>query len=436
MQVILLAAGISSRLDPIQDKNLLEFCGRSLIEHQIAALKKAKLRDIVLVGNDMNLESLKEVAKKFNNVAAVKQEKDADGSCGAVLAASKLLKHKNIMILSTNDVLDEGTFEKVVEAAKKAEEGLIVAKKMLKYFPGGYLVVDGKGNMKEIVEKPAEGKQPSDLVNIFLHVFNDFPAFVGHLKKAKGKKDDLYESALDTYIKKDGAKMAVYRYHGEWRAIKYPWHVLRMMDLFLNRMEPKIDKSAQVSKSAIIRGNVTIGARVKVFENAIIQGPAYIGDGCVIGNNTLVRESMLGKGCVIGFATEVARSYLNHNVWTHKTFVGDSIIDHNVSFGAGTVIGNLRFDEEDIHVNIKEVRHNSGTNKLGVVVGAGARFGINSSTNPGVKIGQNVFIGGNVHVSQDIPKDKIVILDQKLKITPNTKKADTESREENKKKLK
>ena len=65
MQVILLAAGLSSRLDPIQDKNLLEFCGKPLIEHQIALLKKAKLRDIVLVGNPENLEDLKQVAKKI-----------------------------------------------------------------------------------------------------------------------------------------------------------------------------------------------------------------------------------------------------------------------------------------------------------------------------------------------------------------------------------
>ncbi len=435
MQVILLAAGFSSRLEPIQDKNLLEFCGKSLVEHQIAALKKAKLRDIVVVGNEENLEALKQIAKKFNNVAAVKQE-DIEGMCGAVLTASKLLKHKNILILNANDMLEEGTFEKVVEAAKDSQEGLVVGKKMLKYFPGGYLVADKKGFLTDIVEKPEEGKQPSDIVNIVLHVFNNFPEFLGYLKKVTGKKDEKYEKALDQYIKKGEAKMSVFRYHGEWQAIKYPWHVLKMMDFFLSRMEPKVDKSAQVSKSAIVRGNVYIGPRVKVFENAIIQGPAYISEGCVIGNNTLVRESMLGRNCVVGFATEVARSYLNHNVWTHKTFVGDSIIDHNVSFGAGTVIGNLRFDEEDIHVNIKEVRHNSGMNKLGVVVGAGARFGINTSTNPGVKIGQNVFIGGNVLVSQDIPKDKIVLLDQKLKITPNTKKANVEAREGNMKKLK
>jgi UDP-N-acetylglucosamine diphosphorylase / glucose-1-phosphate thymidylyltransferase / UDP-N-acetylgalactosamine diphosphorylase / glucosamine-1-phosphate N-acetyltransferase / galactosamine-1-phosphate N-acetyltransferase len=436
MQVILLAAGVSSRLDPIQDKNLLEFCGKPLVEHQIAALKKAKLRDIVVVGNPENLEGLKQVAKRYNNVAVVQQEKDEDGMCGAVLAAAKLIKHKNVMILSTNDVMEDGTYEKVVEASKEAQEGLIVGKKMLRYFPGGYLVVDKKGFLQEIVEKPGEGKQPSDLVNLVLHVYNNFPEFLGYLKKVTGKKDEKYEKALDQYIKKGEAKMSVFRYHGEWQAIKFPWHVLRMQEYFMQRMEPKIDKSAKIAKTAVIRGEVHIGPRVQVYENAIIQGPAYISEGCIIGNNALVRESMLGKNCVIGYATEVTRSYLNHDVWTHSTYLGDSVIDHNVSFGAGTVIGNLRFDEENIRVTIKNLRHDSNTNKFGAIVGAGARFGINSCTNPGVKVGQDTFVGGNVLVDRDIPNNKLVLLEQKLKIVPNTKKASVAQREETKKKLK
>ena len=61
MQVILLAAGQSTRLSPVEDKSLLEFGGKTLIEHQIAALKKAKLRDIVVVGNKFNLKKLESV---------------------------------------------------------------------------------------------------------------------------------------------------------------------------------------------------------------------------------------------------------------------------------------------------------------------------------------------------------------------------------------
>ena len=79
----------------------------------------------------------------------------------------------------------------------------------------------------------------------------------------------------------------------------------------------------------------------------MIKGPAHIGENSIIANNSLVRGSMVGRDCVVGFTTEVTRSYLNKEVWMHSNYIGDSIIDSNVSFGAGSVTGNLRFDEAE-----------------------------------------------------------------------------------------
>ncbi len=428
MQVILLAAGQSTRLDPIQDKNLLEFCGKPLIEHRIAALKKAKMRDIVVVGNKYNLDALKNILKKYKNVLVVEQKKLEEGMAGGVLAGAKAVKHKNIMVVSTNDVFDYELFEKAVEASKKSVDGLIVGKKVDHYFPGGYLKIDKKKYITDIIEKPKEGKEPSNMVNMVLHIYNDFPAFKSYLAKQKGKADNRYEKALDKYIKKGKAKITAFKYHGFWQPIKYPWHILKVMEYFLNKDEHRIHRTAKVSKSATIRGNVFIGPSVRVFENAVIHGPAYIGEGCIVANNALVRNSMIGKNCVVGFATEVARSYLNHDVWMHTNYIGDSIIDSNVSFGAGTVLGNLRFDEEDIQVCVKGKKTNSYTNKLGAIIGAGARFGINSSTNPGVKIGSNVFVGANVLIDKDVPNNKMVLLEQKLKSVVNKKAVDVGKR--------
>lgn len=425
MQVILLAAGQSTRLEPIEDKNLLEFCGVSLIEHRVAALKKAKMRDIVVVGGKHNIHQLKDALKKYNNVRVTEQVDLAEGMAGGVLAGAKVVSHKNVMVLSTNDVFDDSLFEKAIQTSKQAEHGLIVGKRVSAYFPGGYLSVDKKGFVTAIVEKPGEGNEPSDMVNMVLHIYNDFSHFADLLAQTKGKADGRYEKALDHYIKKEKAKIQSLKYNGFWQPIKYPWHVLRVMEYFLDKQTAHIDKTAIISKTAVINGNVCIGKNVKVLDNAVIQGPAFIGDGCVVANNSLVRGSMLGQNCVVGFTTEIARSYLNHDVWMHTNYIGDSVIDHNVSFGAGTVLGNLRFDEEVILVNIKGKKVSAHTNKLGAIIGHGARFGINSSTNPGVKIGKNVFVGGNVHVEKDIDEGKMALLKQELKIVNNTKSADT-----------
>ncbi len=274
------------------------------------------------------------------------------------------------------------------------------------------------------------------MVNIVFHIYNDFSAFTKHLQATKGKADGRYERALDVYIKKGKAKLKALKYTGFWQPIKFPWDVLKVMNYYLENLEPKIDKKADISKQAIIKGNVYIGPNAKVFENAIIHGPAYIGDGAVVANNALVRNSMVGKNCVIGFSTEVARSYLNRDVWTHTNYVGDSVVDSNVSFGSGAVVGNLRFDEENVKVSIKNKKECSGTNKFGAIVGSGVRFGVNASTNPGVKIGRNTFVGANVLVEKDIADEKMVLLDQKLKVVKNQKTAQMEGRGDMKKKLK
>lgn len=421
MQVILLAAGQSTRLDPIDDKNLLEFAGKPLIEHRVAALKRAKLRDIVVVGGAHNMEALKKVLKGYKNVVVTEQKKLEDGMAGGVLAGAKIVKHKNIMIVSTNDVFDFELFETAVAEAKKAEDGLIVGKKMDSYFPGGYLKIDKEKHLTDIIEKPGEGKEPSNLVNIVLHVYNDFPAFLDYLNKATGKADGRYEKALDQYIKKGKAKLKAYRYNGFWQPIKYPWHVLTAMNYYLEKQEPKIDRTAKIAKTATIEGNVVIGKNAKVHNHAVILGPAYIGENAVVGNNCLVRESAVGSNCVIGYTTEVTRSYLNHDVWTHTNYIGDSIISSNVSFGAGTVLGNLRFDEEPVKVTIKGKRVVSNTHKLGAIIGSGARFGVNASTNPGVKVGRDTFVGPNVLVDKDLADGKMILLDQKCKVVKNTK---------------
>ncbi|MBU0706239.1 NTP transferase domain-containing protein [Patescibacteria group bacterium] len=443
MQVILLAAGQSTRLSPIEDKNLLEFAGKTLIEYQVTALKQAKLRDIVVVGNKHNLKRITTVLKGYKNVAVTEQKDLEEGMKGGVLAGAKVVGHKNVLVMSTNDVFDVKLFEDMIQASKQKDvDGVIAGKKVNSYFPGGYLKLDKKGFLTDVIEKPGEGKEPGNLVNLVCHIYNDFPKFTKYLKDVKSKRDDKYEVALDNYIKKGKARMLVQAYKGEWRAIKYPWHILQLMNHFLETQtaeltkgKPKIDRSAKIAKSAVIEGDVIIEKGVKVLHNAVIKGPAYIGEGSVIANNALVRNSMIGKNCVIGYCTEVARSYLNHDVWMHSNYLGDSIIDHNVSLGAGTVLGNLRFDEKTIKVNVKKERIDTGMNKLGAIIGSGARFGINSSTNPGVKIGKDCFIGGNVLVEKDVEDGKLVLLDNKLKITYNHSPVSIKDRSEMKKNL-
>ena len=436
MKALILAAGRSKRIAPIRDKNFLDFFGKPLLQHQIEALIRNGFKDLVVIGGKHNLQNIKELAKKVGKNISVIEQKDLElGMCGAVLSARSLIKNEPILIISSNDVVDDEAFKLILKSYKAGNaDSYLLGKKVDTYFPGGYLKIGKNGFIQEIVEKPGEGKEPSNLVNLVVHIHQNSKKLIENLEKVKSKNDDKYEVALSNMIK-DGLKVKAVKYEGFWQPIKYPWHVLNVFNQYFDGMKKSIDRSAKIAKNAIINGKVVIGKNVRIFDGAVINGPAYIGNNSIVATNALVRESYVGHGCIIGFSTEVARSYLQSNVWTHTNYIGDSIICNNVSFGSGAVTGNLRLDEKNIYVEVDGSRVDTRTNKFGLICGENVRVGINTSLMPGIKIGANSFIGAGIIVPENIPENSYVRGSWDLKISKNLIKLDEKNREEMKKKL-
>jgi len=436
MKTLVLAAGRSKRIAPIKDKNFLDFFGKPLLQHQMEALIRNGFKDLVIIGGKHNLSDIKELAKRISKNISVIEQKDLElGMCGAVLSAKSLIKNEPILIVSSNDVVDDEAFKLIAKAYKSSDsESYLLGKKVTEYFPGGYLKIDNKGFIQEIVEKPEPGKEPSNLVNLVVHIHKNSKKLIENLEKVKSKKDDKYEVALSNMIK-NGTKVKAVKYEGFWQPIKYPWHVHIVFNHYFDLMKKSIDRSAKIAKNAIINGKVIIGKNVRIFDGAVINGPAYIGDDSIVATNALVRESYVGHGCIIGFSTEVARSYLQSNVWTHTNYIGDSIIANNVSFGSGAVTGNLRLDEKNIYVEVDGVRVDTRMNKFGLICGENVRVGINTSLMPGIKIGANSFIGAGIVVPENIPENSYVRGTWDLKISENLITLDEKNRENMKKKL-
>jgi bifunctional UDP-N-acetylglucosamine pyrophosphorylase/glucosamine-1-phosphate N-acetyltransferase len=183
----------------------------------------------------------------------------------------------------------------------------------------------------------------------------------------------------------------------------------------LNRItEQSISPAAQIADSARVYGNVIIEAGARVFENAVIRGPAYIGANSVVGNNALIHSGCsIGSKCVIGYGSEIKHVVFGRDVWTHRNFVGDSVVADNCSFGAGTITANLLFNEnEKIKVNIEGTEIDTGLNKFGVIMAEDCRTGSNSVLMPGKKIGPNSIVGPGVILMEDLAPNKIALLNQ------------------------
>jgi len=407
MKILFLCGGIGKRMYPLEeDKFLLKFIGKELILHHMDHLKGLGLKekDFVFVGNPSNVDKLKELCGGDAEYAVQKTPK---GMADAVLTAKDLLRGEEILIVNPNDVFEPSAYEEILK--KKEGESAILGYKVCKYFPGGYLTVENE-KIKEIVEKPGEGKEPSNLVNIVVHLHRNSDEFIRYLEETESEQDDVYERTVDRMIK-DGFDFRVVEYDGFWTAIKYPWHIFNVMEYFLNTIDKQIVNGVKIQESAKIEGNVIIEAGAEIFENVVIKGPAYIGKDCVIGNNSLIRGSHIGDRCVVGYSTEIKHAYIGNDCWFHTNYIGDSIIGNECSFGYGAVTANFRLDEKNISIKVEDELVDTELDKLGCIMANNCKVGVNSSIMPGVRIGSNSIIGAGTVVTKDLEPNKILFFE-------------------------
>ena len=432
MKAVFLCGGRGKRMFPIaEDKFLLDFLEKPLLEHQIKVACEAGLSHFVIIGNPENIAKIEQITKKIPGIKVdLALQKKSLGIADALKSAEPYLRGQ-LLVINPNDVFSSSAYTKILsEAEQSPASSYILGYQVQKYFPGGYLQVNSQNELLHIVEKPNPGEEPSNLVNILIHCHNNSEELLHYIETVQTTRDDVYECALDNMVKA-GHKIKVIPYNDFWAPIKYPWHIFKVMEYFLDNAQPYVASSVRISEKANIEGKVILSDNVRVLENAVIRGPVYIGANSIIGNNALVRDhSQIGSNSVIGYSTEVKHSYIGDNCWFHSNYIGDSIVDDNCSLGAGTVLANFRLDEGKIQIKVGNSLVDTGYDKLGAIVGRGCRIGVNASLMPGVRVGPNSFVGPQVCLRQDLGANKMVLSKSQYQVTDNATRLDEGKRQE------
>jgi bifunctional UDP-N-acetylglucosamine pyrophosphorylase/glucosamine-1-phosphate N-acetyltransferase len=421
MRIVLLCGGIGKRMLPItEDKFLLKFLGKTLLEHQIETAKGAGLTEFVIVGNPQNISRIEEIVTSIPGIKTeLVLQQEPLGVADALKSASQFLDGQ-IIVVNPNDVFEGLAYNRLLEAQKAGGAiSYLLGYEVTDYFPGGYLVVGRGGDLTHIIEKPGRGKEPSNLVNIMVHLHTDLKRLLKYAESVLTDRDDVYECAIDA-MARDTYKIKVVPYAGLWLPIKYPWHIFPLVKRFLDQCQEYVSPSASISEKATIEGKVVLGDNVRVLENAVIRGPVYVGSNSVIGNNSLVRDySHIGTDCVVGYSTEVKGSYIGDRCWFHMSYIGDSVIGEDCSFGAGTIVANFRFDERNISVGVGDESVDTGRDKFGAIIGNNSRTGVNVSVTPGVRIGPNSIVGPHVCLTHDLEPDSFILAKASYKTIRN-----------------
>jgi len=403
---VVLAGGEGKRFWPIQtSKSMVRFLGKPLLVHNLNRLKLTGITDVIVVIHPQDKEAYSHLSVQGLTIRTVEQPAP-NGMAGGVLAAAPLIDGKPCFIMNAEDLVEETLYE-MLKQQIGADTVVLVGRKVKSYFPTGYYVLKGQ-NVVGLVEKPGEGNEPSDFAKVVFDYFPDTDRFIKLLRITKSDTDDIYEKALNEVLRDGKAKITTY--DGYWYPTKYPWHILDIMNQLLLTVTDFRGKNVEIKSNVVIEGPVYIGDNVKFFENTKIVGPCYIGDNTIIGNNNIIRHSQIGPGCVTGFNTDITRSYIGDNCWFHSNYIGDSILEEDVSMGSGTVCANLRLDRGEIASVVGDNRMNTRRTKLGALIGKNVRIGVNTSIMPGVKIGSDSMVGAGLVVNHDIPNDSKKLL--------------------------
>jgi len=400
MQAVILAAGESSRFWPLNQrhKSLLKIMGRPLIWHTIEGLKRVGANDLVIIQGPK--KDVEEELKNYNlglNTHYIIQE-TPKGMGDAIFQAKDFLKEQ--FFVSNAERIDGGRYAEFLFGKQKPSGVNLVLFGIQTDKPWLFGIADLDGDkVKNIIEKPEKGKEPSDIrvIGTYLLPKN----FLDYYKRVS-KHQYAFEDALSLYMKENDVRLVTTQM--EVPSLKYVWDLFRTNKLLMDKfLRTEIKKSAQISKNVVIEGNVYIGENTKVFEGAVIKGPCYIGDNCVIGNNSLIREyTNLENNVLIGAFAEVTRCVFQEDVHIHSGYFGDSIFGKGCRLGAGTITANVKIDRGEVKSAVKGEKIKTGLDSLGCIMGENTKTGIHCSLMPGVLIGSNCALGPNSVVFDNI----------------------------------
>ena len=191
--------------------------------------------------------------------------------------------------------------------------------------------------------------------------------------------------------------------------VEYPWEALKRLAGYLSQNLKPGTTGAEVHPAAHVGPQVFIGAGTIVEPGAMIIGPAIIGAGCRIRHGAYIRENVIvGDGCVVGNSVELKHCVLfNQCQVPHFNYVGDSILGHKAHMGAGSILSNVKLDNQNVWVNFEGTPIDTGLRKFGGLIGDKAEIGCNSVLNPGSILGRDSIVYPNVSWRGILPKNMI-----------------------------
>lgn len=370
-------------------KPLLPVAGVPILSRVLDTAVDAGAEDLVIVSGHRGRAIRDRYGDSFGGVPLTYTEQDPPNGTAAAVASARHTIDGDYAVLNGDCLYRESDL-----AALFANGPAMGVHRVND--PRNYGVVTLKnGSVIDIVEKPAD--PPTSLANAGAYVLPE--ESLNYLEVAKSNRDE-YEltDTVREFISRGSIAAVEFE---DWMDVGYPWEFLRANEEMLASVERSVDGT--VHPAATLEGSVLVESGASVAAGVHIEGPVLVRSGSRIGPNAHIRgASVIGRGVTIGHAVEVKNSVvMDETAIPHLSYVGDSVIGRNVNLGAGTVVANVRHDREPVTCRVKGERVSTEREKFGTVIGHGTKTGINTSIDPGVRLGPKTRTAPGERIARD-----------------------------------
>ncbi|MBN2272578.1 MAG: NTP transferase domain-containing protein [Sedimentisphaerales bacterium] len=349
---VILAAGVSSRMNTMMPKVLHEVCGRPMLAYVLDACRDVGVKKIfVVVGF-----SAGQVRERFAEAGDVEWvvQKEQLGTAHAVLCCREQLADfggQTLVLCGDGPLIRSETLDTLIEKHEAEQSAATLATAVLSD-PTGYgrIIRDAYGNMQGIIEHSDCTREQLAIreVNPSYYLFSN-KVLLEALERVKPdnvKKEYYLTDAIAGLIRTGHKVVAVTAVLPE-EAMGV--NSRRQLSEASKIMQRRIQQMLMENGVTIVDpDNTWIDARARIGQDTVIEpftyihGVVEIGQNCRIGPFAYLRDgTILKNDVVLGVYTEIKNATLDDGVRArHHSYIGDATVGRNVNVGAGSITAN------------------------------------------------------------------------------------------------
>jgi bifunctional UDP-N-acetylglucosamine pyrophosphorylase/glucosamine-1-phosphate N-acetyltransferase len=450
MDIMIMAAGLGTRMKSRRAKVLHELGGLPLVSHVVRAAIRALPKTLIVIVGYQAEEVERAVRDEARRLAereggplpdlrfALQAEQRGTGH--AVMAAREQLSDRRgslILLAGDGPLIRPETLTRLAEthAAERNDATILT---VMMDDPTGYgrIIRDSEGRFLRCVEqKDASAEELSVReVNVSLYCF-EIPQLLGALDhlKSDNKQGEYYVTDVPRALLDQGRRVGLFPHDDteqmesvntrvELAAIEKKLRDRKLRELMLSGVtviDPAttfIHEDVEIGQDTVIHPQVIIEGASRIGSDCVIQSwsrlrNVRLGDGVTIKNSCVIEDSQvhdnasvgpfarlrmmaeIGEKAGIGNFVEVKKSKIGKGTKaSHLTYLGDATLGDRVNIGAGTVTCNY-----------------DGVRKHETIIEDDVKIGSDTMLVAPVRVGRGSVTGAGTVVTKDVPADSLAV---------------------------